>query len=220
LVTVADDPRIRSRWGEVRDGTFAEYNQHGDVLNEYWGRLFDDKPDFQFLLLDGNTPVGLGQTIPFAWDGTVQDLPSGIDGVIVRGFEDNRPPTTLSALLAVVAPSRRTQGISSEIIRAMGRVASRHQLDDLVAPLRPSRKHLYPLAPIERYMAWTREDGLPLDPWIRVHVRLGGEFLRPEPKSLRITGTVGEWEEWTGMVFPETGEYVFPRRFVDGLDRS
>lgn len=46
---------------------------------------------------------------------------------------------------------------------------------------------------------------------MRVHARLGGEALRPEPRSLRITGTVAEWESWTGLTFPESGEYVFPR---------
>jgi hypothetical protein len=27
---------------------------------------------------------------------------------------------------------------------------------------------------------------------------------------MRIAGTVGEWESWTKMGFPETGDYVFP----------
>ncbi len=26
-----------------------------------------------------------------------------------------------------------------------------------------------------------------------------------------MTGTVQEWEAWTGMVLPATGEYVIPR---------
>jgi hypothetical protein len=39
---------------------------------------------------------------------------------------------------------------------------------------------------------------------------MGGEVLAPEPQSLRITGTLAEWEEWTGMAFPESGPYVFP----------
>jgi len=30
------------------------------------------------------------------------------------------------------------------------------------------------------------------------------------PRSLHITGTVSEWESWTQMRFPETGDYVFP----------
>ncbi|KJS51756.1 hypothetical protein VM98_35415, partial [Streptomyces rubellomurinus subsp. indigoferus] len=28
--------------------------------------------------------------------------------------------------------------------------------------------------------------------------------------SSRITGTVAEWESWTGLAFPEDGDYVFP----------
>jgi hypothetical protein len=43
-----------------------------------------------------------------------------------------------------------------------------------------------------------------------VHARLGGRILRAEPESLRISGTVAEWEAWVGMAFPESGRYVFP----------
>jgi hypothetical protein len=28
---------------------------------------------------------------------------------------------------------------------------------------------------------------------------------------MRITGSVDEWETWTGLALPESGEYVFPR---------
>jgi len=49
------------------------------------------------------------------------------------------------------------------------------------------------------------------DPWMRVHERLGATILKPEPHSLRITGTVTEWEGWTQMTFPESGNYWFPR---------
>ena len=48
---------------------------------------------------------------------------------------------------------------------------------------------------------------------MRVHERLGAVVLKPEPESLRITGTVAEWEEWTRTAFPESGDYWFP----DGL---
>ncbi len=36
-------------------------------------------------------------------------------------------------------------------------------------------------------------------------------MLKPEPQSLRITGTVDEWEGWTELAFPESGVYVFPQ---------
>jgi hypothetical protein len=93
----------------------------------------------------------------------------------------------------------------------MRAIAGQHGLTSLIAPVRPNLKESYPLVPIERYAAWRRDDGLYFDPWMRVHERLGAEALRPEPQSLRITGSVAEWEEWTGMAFPESREYWFPR---------
>jgi hypothetical protein len=76
--------------------------------------------------------------------------------------------------------------------------------------LRPSWKERYPLAPIERYVHWTGRDGQPFDPWIRVHLRMGGRIVAPIPHSMRITGSVADWESWTAMEYPESGEYVFP----------
>ncbi len=45
---------------------------------------------------------------------------------------------------------------------------------------------------------------------MRVHERVGATVLKPEPHSMRITGTVAEWEQWTEMAFPCNGEYWFP----------
>lgn len=52
------------------------------------------------------------------------------------------------------------------------------------------------------------EKGLPLDPWLRVHARLGGRILKPCHESKTIRGTRAEWEEWIKIKFPENGEYV------------
>jgi hypothetical protein len=41
-----------------------------------------------------------------------------------------------------------------------------------------------------------------------VHERLGAEILGVCPGSLLVTGTVAEWEEWTGLAFPDSGAYV------------
>ncbi len=51
----------------------------------------------------------------------------------------------------------------------------------------------------------------PLDPWLRTHWRLGGTIIATAPRSQTMTGTVPEWEAWTGMAFPGTGDYVIPR---------
>jgi hypothetical protein len=47
----------------------------------------------------------------------------------------------------------------------------------------------------------------PLDPSARPPRR---EIVKPIPHSMRITGTVAEWEQWTGMKFPGDGHYTFP----------
>jgi hypothetical protein len=97
------------------------------------------------------------------------------------------------------------------MLAAMQAAARLSGLRALIACVRPTLLARYPLTPIATYARWTREDGLPFDPWIRIHVRLGGRMSRPESVSMRIVGSVAEWESWAGMPFPESGSYV-----VDG----
>ena len=113
-------------------------------------------------------------------------------------------------MLISVPRAQRGRGRSGDALRAMLDIARTHGLEALIAPVRPNWKDRYPLVPIERYATWRRGDGLLFDPWLRVHERAGAKVLKAEPESLRITGTVAEWEEWTEMPFPESGEYVFP----------
>ena len=210
-VTVRERPDLAERAWELTRDTLPEYNNHGDVLNVYWPRLVPERPDFQFHLLDDEgEPVARARTIPLRWDGAIDDLPAGIDGAIARGFEEE-DANTLCALIAQVRPDRQRRGVSRAVLEAMVALARTHGFAALIAPVRPSWKERYPLTPIERYARWTRDDGLPFDPWMRVHARLGAEVLKPEPHSLQITGSVEEWGEWTGLAFPEDGEYVFPQ---------
>lgn len=92
----------------------------------------------------------------------------------------------------------------------MAAVARTAGLSPLVEPLRPTWKERYPLISIEEYASWRREDGLPFDPWIRLHVRMGARILRSEPRSLEIAAPVADWEAWTGLRLPTDGAYVFP----------
>ncbi|MDQ3822007.1 MAG: N-acetyltransferase [Actinomycetota bacterium] len=172
--------------------------------------MLDAFPDFEFVLADGDEVLAEGHSVPIRWDGTVEGLPAGIDGAFESAFSDEEP-NTLCAMAIEILPAHQSRRLSVPMLEEMKALAARAGFDALLAPLRPSWKDRYPLTPIERYVAWTRDDGLPFDPWLRVHVRLGGEMLKPEPESLRITGTVAEWESWTGMAFPETGTYVFPQ---------
>ena len=92
----------------------------------------------------------------------------------------------------------------------MAALACTAGLNGVIAPVLPSFKDRYPTIPIERYARWTRPDGAPFDPWVRVHTQLGARIGPVIPRSLHITGTVPQWEAWTKLRFPETGDYVFP----------
>ena len=212
VVTAEERPDLWERSVTVFPDAWHEYNLHGDVAGQYFGALFPRFARFQVLFWDPRIDrvVARGRTIPFAWDGTLDDLPAGIDALGLEAVEAARPPTALSALAAEVVSDHQSRGLSTRVVESMADVAHAAGLAPLVAPVRPNRKDRYPLTPIDEYAAWVRDDGLPFDPWMRVHVRLGGTTLRPEPRSMRITGSVAEWVEWTGMEFPADGQYVFP----------
>ena len=221
VFTAAERPDLSDRADALAAGVWPEYNKHGDVLNRYWGSLGERFPGFQFVLVEDDEILAQGHMIPCRWDGTLAGLPEGIDDVMRQGMELEEPPNAASALAIEVLPQHQGRGLAAQMVEAMRAICAAHGLVELIAPVRPTWKERYPLAPIERFAAWTREDGLPLDPWLRLHVRAGGEILKPVERSLRITGTVAEWEAWTGMAFPDSGRYIFPQGLAPlELDRE
>jgi len=88
----------------------------------------------------------------------------------------------VSALAAEVEGDQQGRGLSRLIIEAMAAAARGAGLGPLIAPVRPSWKDRYPLIPIAAYATWRRHDGLPFDPWMRVHARLGAA-LEVAPSS-------------------------------------
>src|SRR5256885_16473771 len=127
---------------------------------------------------------------------------------------DPPTPTVLCALGITIAPECRGQGLSRRMIERMAKIGRDHGLDTLIAPVRPTLKHRYPLTPIYDYLSWRRQDGTHLDPWLRTHERLGADIVKVAPESVVVTGTVAEWEEWTEMALPESGTYVVPGALV------
>jgi len=144
-------------------------------------------------------------------------LPAGYTESLARavdGHRHGRPPDTLVVAAAQVHPEHRGHGVAAELLTAFRALADQRGWPRVIAPVRPTLKARYPLTPIEEFAAWTRpSDGAPLDPWLRTHWRLGARIIATAPRSQTMTGSVTEWEAWTGMAFPTTGEYVIP----DGL---
>ena len=176
---------------------------HDAISNAYWGRLYEERPAFQFALVEDGRVLAEGNSIPVA------GLPRGWRDAFPNGFGGDEPDR-LCALAILIDPDAHGRGLSRPMLEHMRGLAHVRGWD-LAAPVRPTLKHRYPLTPIERYVEWRRGDGLPFDPWLRAHERLGAELVGIAPDSLVVEATVAELEEWCGLAFPESGSYV-----VDG----
>lgn len=227
ISSAASRPDLYAAADELTADIWPTYNIHGDVLSRYWPRLGADFAEFQFVLHDADTEeiLGQGNAVPCVWDGTLAGLPEGIDAVVASAFAqppwNARGPNVLSALAVEVPRAHQGRGISRQVLAAIKSVAAHHGFDTVIVPVRPVLKDRYPLTPIERYLRWLRPDGLPFDPWLRVHVHMGGEALKGAPHSLAITAPVAAWESWTDMAFPDSGEYVIPQGLATvAIDRE
>jgi hypothetical protein len=185
------------------------------LAKQYIGRVREWFPEWNITLVDADQePVASGWGIPIRWDGTVADLPTGYTEATIRaveGREQEVEPDTLVICGAIVAGRRTGQGLAGQVLAALRDPAVESGLRRVIAPVRPTLKQRYPLTPVETYMRWTRPDGTALDPWVRTHLRMGATILAGAPDSQTMTGTVAEWEEWSGIPLPSSGDYVIPR---------
>ena len=157
----------------------------------------------------------MGNSLPFHWDQELSELPEkGWDWVFLKAVEDHTngvAPNIQSAIQIAIHPDYRSQGLSTEMIKGMRDIARAKGYKYLVAPVRPNQKSQYPLISIDDYIKWTNnEEGLPFDAWLRVHVRVGARIIKPCHEAMTIPGTRSDWEEWTGLKFPQSGVYYIP----------
>ena len=205
VVPVDEDIR-RSPAFEALRRAWPEIVFHDQISNEYWGRLYAERGEFQFALIENGVLLGEGNSVP------VSGLPESWRAAFPNAFGGGAPDR-LCAIAILIDPDHQGRGLSRLMLEHMRGLAYERGWE-LVAPVRPSLKHRYPLTPIERYVGWRRPDGLLFDPWLRSHERLGAEVFGIAPDSLVAEGTVSDFEEWTGLVFPESGSYVVPGALV------
>lgn len=198
--------------------TWPEFIFHDPVSAQYMDRVRGYFPYYDLMLLDQGRVVAGAWAVPLRWNGQVNGLPDrGYDGALtssVTGHENGRPADTLCIMAAAVRADRQRTGLAGQALTALRERAAGTGLRRVIAPVRPALKSRYPITPMDRFARWMREDGLHIDPWIRTHQRLGATILAPAPKSMTITATVAEWEQWTSMTFPDSARYVVP----DALD--
>ena len=216
IISPNDLSDYRASAGEISEVSWPEFMLHDPIANENWHELFDRFSEYQFAMLDTGTNrmAAMGNSLPFHWDEDVTGLPEkGWDWVFLKAVEDHQKgaaPNIQSAIQIAIHPDYQSQGLSVKMIEAMRAIGQSKSFKYLVAPVRPNQKSKYPLISIDDYIKWTNDEGLPFDAWLRVHARIGARILKPCHQAMTIPGTRAEWEEWTGLKFPQSGTYFIP----------
>ena len=216
IITPNNLDDYRDRANEIAEASWPEFMMHDPIANENWHELFDRFGDYQFAMLDteSNRMAAMGNSLPFHWDKELSDLPEGgWDWVFIKAVEDHKngiKPNIQSAIQIAIHPNYQGQAISSKMVQAMRAIGESKGSKYLVAPVRPNEKSKYPLTNIDDYITWKTDEGMPFDAWLRVHARTGAKIIKPCHEAMTIRGTHAEWEEWTGMKFPQSGRYVIP----------
>ena len=194
--------------------TWAPFSEADPVGERLFGLTVARSPGLQLLLLaeDDGVLARLVAT-PFPWSGEDDDLPArGWDAVLERSDAAARrgaPAAAVSLLEARVHPDHQGRGLSAVLLRAGRDVVRRSGVRDLVAPVRPTGT-TSARVPLAEHAAALRDDGLPVDPWLRTHVRAGGRVVGVCPLSMTVPGTLAQWRAWTGLPLTGSGDVEVP----------
>jgi hypothetical protein len=215
VVTLAQRPDLRETLNDFPAG-WPEFMFHDPITVAVYEQLVLDDPRFCLLAIAADRPdrpVAKACTLPLSW--AAMTLPKhGYDAALLTAAADRlrrAPARVVCAVEIVVQVASRGTGVSALMLDAARRNAAGLGFAELIAPVRPTGKHRYPRMSMADYVAWTRADGLPHDPWLRAHVRAGGQISDIAPYSMSVVGTLAQWRAWTGLAFDASGEVDVPQ---------
>lgn len=223
IATLAERPDLKAAFPDRQTDPWPAFMKEDALSLLYYSDVRIAQPEYALVAYPADAPdhlIARAYSVPFAWEGDPArgELPvDGWDGVIWRSARDRqlgKPPNLVSALEISIPTHLQGTGLSGRMLAAMRDNAARLGFTDLVAPVRPNRKHLVPDLPIDQYAGLVREDGLPQDPWLRVHVRAGGRIVGTCKRAMVIPGTLAEWRTWTGLPFDISGPVTVPEALV------
>ncbi|MGW6837188.1 N-acetyltransferase [Streptomyces sp. NPDC054949] len=216
ITTLARRPELAARLWDMKD-PWPPFAGHDSLAWLLYPRMVAEFPDHVLVGTDGDAVVARAFSLPFALHAQGRGagvLPTrGWDQVLLWAFSDLRrgvAPDTVSAIEITVAADRQGEGLSGLMLAAMRDNARARGFAEVVAPVRPNGKHAEPDTLMDEYAYRTREDGLPHDPWLRVHVRAGAVIDSVAPLSMTVSGSLADWREWTGLPFDTTGPVRVP----------
>ena len=212
VVSFKERPDLYDIQEEICGKAFPTFLYYSEIAANTWEKMIDYYREYQLLLLYNDKVVSVFNCMPMNLDIPDEELPEeAFNWGLEKGIEDFESGKEINAALGVqiIIPSEyQGKGISSITVGEIKKMCVKMGIKKLIIPIRPTLKSKYPLNDIDNYIKWKNEEGLPFDPWLRVHVKQKGKIIRTCKKAVEIKGTIKQWETWTKMKFPESGLYV------------
>lgn len=215
ITTIADRPQLAHATIDV--GEWPAFMRHNRVSEAYFARTVETFPTTCLIATANGEPVADAHAVQLTRTGRPEFPAGGWEQTVVWAFADAHlgvRPDTACALNISVARAFQGQGVACLMLAALRDAAADAGLDVLDAPVRPTHKHLEPRTPMHDYASRARADGLPCDPWLRTHVRAGGQIIGLAPASWVIAGSLADWRTWTGLPFDRSGSVEVPGALV------
>jgi hypothetical protein len=131
-------------------------------------------------------------------------------GFALEAYYSKERPNCLCLLSANVDPNLRNLKFSYALLEAAKELAVDFGFNTVLAPVRPTQKSKFLEMPMDEYIEKKSREGEIFDPWLRTHVKLGGEILNVCSQSVIVKATLSKWQEWLGHPIQNTQDLQLP----------
>jgi len=119
-------------------------------------------------------------------------------------------PNALCLLAANIDPQARGHGLAQQLIDRAKQAARDLGFKDVIAPVRPTLKREFPFHSMNDYIQKRSDTGEMYDPWLKVHVKAGGQVTNVCHESVKISASLNKWRDWTKMSLATSGDHIIP----------
>lgn len=149
-------------------------------------------------------PLAYISTNRINWNGKIETLPTWDEvagnqvGLATYGNTYQNQGNTLVIMCISVHPKHQGKYLPAVLVDEIKLLAQKLNIDHVISPFRPTNYGLHKQenknAVFKEYCLMTRDDGLPVDAWLRNMVRNGMEPLMVRDNSLVVTVPRSEFE--------------------------
>lgn len=107
-------------------------------------------------------------------------------------------PNCVCLLVANVDPAFQKNGFARKLLDRAKELTLQLGFLDLVGPVRPSKKSLFPGLSMSEYLQKKNEQGDGFDPWLRQHLEGGAVIVNICDKSAVMKASLARWQQWLG----------------------